>query len=135
MPRTRFLVAGDAWKACRTGADATTFGVAGTPMWGLIEVLGNVMQDLAALQKIELLPWGWYGVATEDGVEVRDVALFDSLAELSHLADAGAIVTLQSLVDSNDRLRVPEETLAAIVAAEGASVAGVSAVTPAPGAP
>jgi hypothetical protein len=34
-------------------------------MWGLVDVYGDLVQDLAALQNIELLPWGWYGLATD----------------------------------------------------------------------
>ncbi|MEJ0064885.1 MAG: transglutaminase-like domain-containing protein [Caulobacteraceae bacterium] len=34
VPRDAFLVAGDAWRACRDGADPMSFGVGGTQMWG-----------------------------------------------------------------------------------------------------
>lgn len=108
VPRDRFLVAGDAWRACREGAvDATTFGVAGTPMWGLVEVYGEVFQDLAALQKIELLPWGWYGLAKDEGGFESHVELVDRLAALSSAADAEAIDALRALVAEDERLRVP----------------------------
>jgi len=54
VPHTRFLVGGDAWALCRSGgADPMTFGVAGTENWGLIEVIGDLMLDLAALQKVD----------------------------------------------------------------------------------
>ena len=109
VPRDRFLVAGDAWRACRAGADASTFGVAGTANWGLIETFGEVMQDLAALQKIELLPWGWYGIAIEDGAVERDAPLMDRLAAISSAADAGAVEELREMVVADARLRVPEE--------------------------
>ena len=33
VPRDRFLVGGDAWRACRNGADPMNFGIAGTPIW------------------------------------------------------------------------------------------------------
>ena len=85
VPRDRFLVAGDAWAACRTGgADPMTFGVGGTENWGLVEVLGDLLLDLAALQNIELLPWGWYGLAEEErsrrersGIDRRAGAAFE----------------------------------------------------------
>jgi hypothetical protein len=41
VPRDRFLVAGDAWRACRNGADPMTFGVAGTEMWGPVPQLAH----------------------------------------------------------------------------------------------
>ena len=72
VPRDRFLVAGGAWRLCRSGdADPLTFGVGGTEMWGLVEVMGDVFQDLAALQKVELLPSGWYGLDA-DGDLIED---------------------------------------------------------------
>lgn len=123
VPRDRFLVAGDAWRACKNGADAMSFGVGGTDMWGLLEVFGDVFQDLAALQNIELLPWGWYGLAKVDGALDAERELIDRLAALSSAADATALRTLRDLVANDERLRVPEKTLAAIVAADRASAA------------
>jgi transglutaminase superfamily protein len=118
VPRDRFLVAGDAWRACRNGADPMTFGVAGTPMWGLVEVFGELFQDLAALQKIELLPWGWYGLAKDESAMERELPLLDHLAALSSAADAPAIEELRAVVAGDDRLRVPPETLTALIAAD-----------------
>jgi hypothetical protein len=62
VPRDRFLVAGDAWRACREGrADPETFGLSWVEEFrGLWLVRGNVVRDLAALNGVELLPWdGW----------------------------------------------------------------------------
>ena len=119
VPRDRFLVAGDAWKLCRTGAaDPKTFGVAGTENWGLIEVFGEIFQDLAALQKIELLPWGWYGLATDDSNCTRETTLLDRLAELSSRADAEAMRELNAMLAADDRIRVPQETITAVLERE-----------------
>lgn len=120
VPRDRFLVAGDAWHACVNGADASTFGVGGTDKWGLNEVFGDILQDLAALQNIELLPWDWYGLAKEDGALDTELELIDMLASLSSAADEDALRTLRDLVASDQRLRVPEETVATITATERA---------------
>lgn len=110
VPRARFLVAGDAWRACRSGAaDPMTFGVAGTSNWGLLEVFGEVLLDLAAARKIELLPWRWYGLATEEGALDREVELMDRLAALSSIGDAAALMELRALVASDARLRAPGE--------------------------
>jgi hypothetical protein len=106
VPRDRFLVGGDAWRACRGGADPVSFGVAGTQMWGLTEVYGDLFQDLASLQKIELLPWRWYGL--------------DRLAAISSKADADALVALRQSILNDDRLQVPDEMIAAITAADQA---------------
>ena len=123
VPRDRFLVAGDAWRICRTGAaDPQTFGVAGTEMWGLVEVFGDLFQDLAALQKIELLPWGWYGLATEDGACESEVELIDALALLSIAADAFALVALRDAAASDPRLAPPLERATAVRTAEMSAV-------------
>jgi len=122
VPRDRFLVGGDAWRACRAGADPMSFGVAGTPMWGLVEVYGDLFQDLAALQKIELLPWGWYGLAKgERGM--AEVELIDRLAAISSRADAGAMAELREVLAGDARLRVPDDAVAAALAADAAATA------------
>jgi len=121
VPRDRFLVAGDAWRACRNGVDPMTFGVAGTEMWGLVEVYGDLFQDLAALQNIELLPWGWYGLAT-DKSGIGETALIDRLAGISSSADAQAFEELRSMIAKDDRLRPPgDDALKAIVSRERAA--------------
>jgi hypothetical protein len=118
VPRDRFLVGGDAWRACRNGADPMNFGIAGTPIWGLVEVYGDVFQDLAALQKIELLPWGWYGLA-KDKNGMEETALIDSLADISSTADASSLEKLRAAIARDSRLEVPAEMIAAIVAGDG----------------
>ena len=120
LPRDRFLVGGDAWRACRSGADPMSFGVAGTPMWGLVEVYGDLFQDLAALQKIELLPWGWYGLA-KDERGMTEVALLDRLAAISSHADGGAMAQLRDILAADARLRVPEDAVTKALAADAAA--------------
>ncbi len=58
-----FLTGGEAWTACRTGGlDPSLFGVHGVPdAWGIAEVRGNAIRDLAALNRIEMLPWDEWG--------------------------------------------------------------------------
>lgn len=118
VPRDRFVVAGDAWYACRNGADASTFGVAGTEMWGLVEVFGDIFQDLAALQKIELLPWGWYGLALDESAMEREVELIDQLADISRDAGATEMEKLLQLVSTDVRLKVPDETVQQVIGVE-----------------
>ncbi|MBI2724458.1 MAG: transglutaminase domain-containing protein [Chloroflexi bacterium] len=110
VPRDRFLVAGDAWRACRDGADAQTYGVGGSANWGIVEVFGEIFQDLAALQKIELLPWGWYGLALDEATMAREPALVDTLAEISSAATPEALSRLASMIELDARLRPPRPT-------------------------
>jgi hypothetical protein len=100
--------------------DPMTFGAAGTEMCGLVEVYGDLFQDLAALQNIELLPWGWYGLAT-DKSGIGETALIDHLAGISSSADAQAVEELRSMIAEDGRLRPPgDDALKAIVSRERA---------------
>ena len=58
-----FLTGGEAWQLCRTtDVDPASFGVQGAPdAWGIAEIRGNAIRDLAALNKIEMLPWDEWG--------------------------------------------------------------------------
>jgi len=58
----QFLSGGEAWAAFREGTiDASRFGVYGTENWGPDEIRGNAIKDLAALNKVEMLPWDEWG--------------------------------------------------------------------------
>jgi hypothetical protein len=60
LPAGRFLYGGQAWQACRRGdAEPASFGIHELHGWGFIQ--GNVVRDLLALQRVEVLPWdgGW----------------------------------------------------------------------------
>src|SRR5579863_10087351 len=60
MPPGPFLSAGEVWAACRNGHDEPArFGI--FDMAGLWFICSNVVRDLAALNKIELLPWDVWG--------------------------------------------------------------------------
>ena len=88
---------------------------------GLVEVFGDLFQDLAALQNIELLPWRWYGLAT-DKSGIGETALVDRLAGISSSADAQALEKLRSMIAEDSRLRPPgDDALKAIVSAERAA--------------
>lgn len=62
-----FLTAGEAWQLVRSGRDdPARFGVFGTENWGIGEIRGNAMRDLASLAaKVELLPWDEWGPMTD----------------------------------------------------------------------
>jgi len=86
VPRDQFVVAGDAWRLCRSGkADPAAFGI--MEFHGLWFVAGNVVRDIAALNNHEMLPWDVWGAMRRSDAEL-DLALFDRLAELSHAPDA-----------------------------------------------
>ena len=85
VPRDQFLVAGDAWRLCRSGkADPASFGI--LDMHGLWLIAGNVIRDVAALNNHEMLPWDVWGAMAQSDAGL-DLPFFDRLAELSHAPD------------------------------------------------
>ncbi|MCT2583679.1 transglutaminase-like domain-containing protein [Actinophytocola gossypii] len=108
VPRDRFLVAGDAWAACRSGeADPATFGLSVTGETGAWWIAGNLMRDVAALNNAEMLPWDVWGAmpGPDDVIDEDRVALFDELAALTAEPD-GHLDELRARFESDDRLRV-----------------------------
>jgi hypothetical protein len=108
-----FLSGGEAWSAFRRGeVDAATFGVYGTDNWGPAEIRGNAVKDLAALNKVEMLPWDEWGRMTaaynnETGADYDD--LLDTLARVCDADDQGALCALYAHVD----LLVPPDMISA----------------------
>jgi hypothetical protein len=109
VPRDRFLIAGDAWAACRSGdADPATFGLTTVNEAGEWWIAGNLMRDAAALDNLELLPWdGWPAMPKpDDKIDDERRALYDRLAALTQAPDA-SLAELRALCRDDARLRVP----------------------------
>jgi hypothetical protein len=106
-----FLAGAEAWAAYRRGeVDAATFGVQGTENFGPAEIRGNAVKDLAALNKVESLPWDEWGRMTDAyaGRTGEDYdALLDELAAVCAADDAGAV----SARYQNPLFTVPAELL------------------------
>jgi hypothetical protein len=80
-----FLTGGEAWRfLSESGADPMDFGVDGAPhAWGIAEVRGNAIRDLAAMNKVEMLPWDEWGrmrVSYEGNTGLEFDALIDDVA-------------------------------------------------------
>jgi hypothetical protein len=107
----QFLTGGEAWLAFRRGEiDASTFGVFGTENWGPGEIRGNAVKDLAALNKVEMLPWDEWGRMTDaykgnTGAEYD--ALLDHLGAVCNLDHAPAVAAIYA----RDEFRVPPELI------------------------
>jgi hypothetical protein len=105
----QFLTGGEAWAAYRRGEiDATRFGVYGTENWGPAEISGNAVRDLAALNKVETLPWDEWGRMTaayrgETGEDYDE--LIDQIATVCAADDPAAVASHYTHGD----LRVPAE--------------------------
>ena len=107
VPRDQFVVGGRAWQLCRSGeADPDAFGIA--DMHGLWFVRGDFVRDVAALNRIELLPWDAWGLVEgrDEDLSPDDLALLDRLAELTR-GDVPELERVRALYEGNPRLRVP----------------------------
>ncbi len=109
VPRDRFLTAADAWTLCRADkADPQRFGIFKGDLRGLWFVAANLVHDVAALNKMELLRWDVWGGMRGPGQPLTDdqLAFFDRLAVLTHAPDA-SFNELRGLYEADERLRVP----------------------------
>jgi Transglutaminase-like superfamily len=109
LPPGAFLSGGEAWSAYREDRiDAATCGVHGTENFGPAEIRGNAIRDLAALNKVETLPWDEWGRMTESYRGVTGVdydELIDTIAAACAANEPAAIASLYA----RDELRVPAE--------------------------
>jgi hypothetical protein len=99
----QFLTGGEAWAMYRRGElDAATFGVYGTENFGPSEIRGNAVKDLAALNKVEMLPWDEWGRMTAS-YEGRAGAgydeLIDTIAAVTAADDPAAVAALYASED------------------------------------
>jgi len=83
VPRDQFIVGGKAWQMCRSGEqDPAKFGI--FDMNGLGFVRGDLVRDVAALNKMELLPWDCWGVILNEQLDnPDDLSLLDDIAALT----------------------------------------------------
>ena len=117
VPRDRFLIAGDAWAGCRAGeVAASKFGIFVGDLRGLWFIAGSLVRDVAALNKMEMLPWDQWGAMPRPNEPPDDdqLALFDRLAALTRAPDA-SFAELRALYEGDDRLRVPATVFNAVL--------------------
>jgi len=86
LTRDQFVVAADGWKLARDRkVDPDRFGVPNINIQGLWFIRGSLMRDLAALNKVEMLPWDYWGLADRtpiDALPPEDLPLLDELAKV-----------------------------------------------------
>jgi len=122
VPRDAFLTGGAAWLRMRGGElDAATCGVSSDGISGAWFVAGNVVRDLAALNKREMLAWDSWGIA-------RDCPRGKPIPEpvATRLGTAAALIAdpepdwkmLRETYDTGEAFRVPP-----VVMSKGAQVA------------
>lgn len=120
--RDDFYPAGLVWKRCRAGAaDWSEFGLSGIQESGMWFVIGDFVRDIAALNKVEMLPWDSWSLLTEGSdsedrfsmepeelltlLSPDDVATLDRLAE--YTAEAVDCEAVRLAYRMEEKLRVP----------------------------
>jgi hypothetical protein len=121
VPRDRFLVAGAAWRACRAGkADPESFVVA--PELEIEQTRGwpqlrhNLVHDLAALNKVEMILWDDWGLLEVEGSSGEELELLDRVARVTLF---GELEEVRRLYEAEPGLRVPSAVTSFSPAASG----------------
>jgi hypothetical protein len=117
VPRDQFLVASDAWDQSRKGeADPSDFGIDFAGLRGIWFIAGSLVRDVAALNKMEMLPWDIWGAQPrpDQTLNLEQLAFFDQLAAITREPDA-SFEELRTLYANDDRLRVPETVFNAVL--------------------
>jgi len=113
VPRDQFVVAGKAWQMCRSGEqDPKQFGI--FEMNGLGFVRGNLVRDVASLNKMEMLPWDCWGIILKEQMDqAEDLIMLDEIAVLTE-NDVPAFNQLEDLYQRDSRLRLDDTCLSYI---------------------
>ncbi len=101
IPRDRFLTGGAAWRACRRGELSPERFVVDPSLdipvtRGWLQLRHNLVQDLAALTKREMILWDTWGILGDDPVTDDSLPLLDGIAAVTanldvSYADASAL--------------------------------------------
>jgi excinuclease ABC subunit A len=86
IPPDKFYIAGRAWQLCRTKQARSVFFGHTTRQRGFPYIRRSLLQDLAALNKVEVLPWDiWWelGQKPDEALTPADKQLLDHLADLT----------------------------------------------------
>jgi hypothetical protein len=108
MPQGRFLTGGEAWRRCRAGeADPENFGIHPEDKeirgWWLVR--DKVVQDLAALNRVEMLCWDAWGMMRRKEISDEEAHLLDTIADLTLNSDA-AFEELRRCYAQEERVRL-----------------------------
>lgn len=109
IPRDQFLVAGQAWNGAKEEKyNPDLFGVSTIDIHGLWFIRSNVVRDLAAINKVEVLPWDYWGLSdkkfeelTEDELQLVDKVATATSPEKENFAEVKSLY-------QDPRLQVPQ---------------------------
>lgn len=109
MPPGQFVLAGEAWQMCRAGkANPDDFGIFEYHGWDFIK--GNVLRDLLALNRIEVLPWDCWGMMEVDVADFtpEQMELMDRVAALT-LGGNEAFEEVRAIYEANPIFHIPQD--------------------------
>jgi len=107
LAQSRYWSGGEAWVRCRRGELDPDRCNMGGDNWGIGEVRGSVLYDLAALNQDEMLPWDIWG-QMEAAYRSESGAAYDELLdEVGAAIDAREFDAIRALYARVEDLRVP----------------------------
>lgn len=104
VPRDQFFDAGRAWQLYRSGTPGELFGLSAIEDNGPHWIRGNLTKDVAAFNKVEMLPWDMWGI--EGLTEPMPDEYFDAIADVTVRADFDDV---RELYARDSRMQVPNE--------------------------
>lgn len=106
-----YLSGGEAWRRCRRGElDPGRFNMGGSN-WGIGEIRGSVLYDLAALNQDEMLPWDCWA-RMEDAYQHKTDERYDAmLDEVADVISSGRFDGVRSVYQENEDLTVSASLL------------------------
>ena len=111
--QSRYLSGGETWQRCRRGELDPNRCNMGGDNWGIGEVRGSVLFDLAALNQDEMLPWDVWGHMEAAYRSETDAAYDGLLDAVSSVTGGEDFAALRALYEERDDLRVPASLLPA----------------------
>ena len=79
-------------------------------MHGMWFIFGNLVRDLLSLNKIELLPWDWWGLMPEElqrEIPPEDMELLDSIAAATCGINPD-LAEVRSIYENEEKLHSPD---------------------------
>jgi hypothetical protein len=108
VPNSEFVYAGKAWQLCRDSEeDPSQFGI--FELNGFSFIKGNIVRDLYALNKLELMAWdtGW-GILKDPSQAIEDEDEYQLLDKLAILSCNSDFLGAKKAVESLTALKFPE---------------------------
>lgn len=110
VPRTMFLTAGEAWRQYKEGKiEAEKCGI--VHIRGAEFIRGNIIMDMANLNKVEPQPWAMWGYRLKGDPELTpsDWDVIEEMASLTQcVPDDDQFAKIRDIYQKNPMVRVPE---------------------------